>query len=90
MKLSKGQPRPEIVAEFRLLDSLHGSGITTILTPGFDCDLDPETTSGKQLLDLPSPAFDGCFCLGGEESTSSNSLMWGLLQNHVKFFGRLV
>ena len=36
MKVSKGQSQPEIVAEFRLLAALHGSGITTILIPGFE------------------------------------------------------
>ena len=36
MKVSKGQSQPEIVAEFRLLNSLHGSGFT-IFVPGFDC-----------------------------------------------------
>ena len=41
MKVSKGQSQPEIVADVRLLDSLHGSGITTILIPGFDCDCEP-------------------------------------------------
>ena len=33
MKVSKGQSQPEIVAGLRLLSSLHGSGITTILLP---------------------------------------------------------
>ena len=37
MKVSKGQSQPEIVAELRLLNSLHGSG-WTILIPGSDYD----------------------------------------------------
>ena len=37
MKVSKGQSQPEIVADIRLLNSLHGSGFT-IFVPGFDCD----------------------------------------------------
>ena len=32
-----GQSQPEIVADIRLLNSLHGSG-STILTPSFDSD----------------------------------------------------
>ena len=35
MKVSKGQSQPQIAAEFRLLNSSHGSG-PTILIPGFD------------------------------------------------------
>ena len=41
MKVSKGckgQSQPEIVAGIRLLNSLNGSGITSIFIPGFDCD----------------------------------------------------
>ena len=37
MKVSKGQSQPEIVADIRLLNSLHGVG-STILIPGFDYD----------------------------------------------------
>ena len=37
MKDSKGQSQPEIVADIRLSNSLHGSGFT-IFVPGFDCD----------------------------------------------------
>ena len=37
MKVSKKQPQAQI-ADIRLLISLLGSGITTILIPGFDCD----------------------------------------------------
>ena len=36
MKVSKEQSQPEIVADIRLLNPLHGSGITTILVPGFE------------------------------------------------------
>ena len=34
----KGYSQPEIAADIRLLNSLHGSGIMTILIPGFDYD----------------------------------------------------
>ena len=37
MKVSKGRSQPEIAADIRLLNPVHGSGITTILVPGFDC-----------------------------------------------------
>ena len=35
--VSKGQSQPEVVADIRLLNSLHGFG-QTILIPGFDSD----------------------------------------------------
>ena len=37
MKMSKGYSQPEIAADIRLLNSVHGSG-STILIPGFDYD----------------------------------------------------
>ena len=37
MKVSKGRSQPEIAADIPLLNSLHGSG-STILVSGFDCD----------------------------------------------------
>ena len=39
MKVSKGQPQPELAADIRLLYSLHGSG-SIMLIPGFDYDSD--------------------------------------------------
>ena len=49
MKVSKGQSQPEIVADVRLLNSLHGSGFT-IFVPGFDCD-----SNGFPELELERP-----------------------------------
>ena len=61
MKVSKGQSQPEIVADIRLLNSLHGSG-STILLPGFE----QVTQLGLPKKARPRPVHPGLSLLGAD------------------------
>ena len=67
MKASKGRSQPEIAADIRLLNCLHGSGITTILIPAF------EKVTHAQFVWLRCDRRWKCYPYAGAQQLSSCS-----------------